>query len=353
MSFPSAVAPPPAARRVPMWFWLVLALVVVLLLAAGITATVLLVRRFGGGPVKGDVAYTLRVTGKDGAAADSGAVERTRTLLLDRLRKLGVGRPNVTAVGPDTLRVTAAHEDADRVRSVLSPGNLTFRLATDQTMAQPTDQPGGDCKGGAQAPASADGPLASARQKLGESVYQAAAALTGPDDPKAAQLQGFDRLSCAEIAALPPAMQFAVPAITCAMLNQRPADALPNDAGVTACGDSVKYRLDAAKATGADVADAEAALNKDIGRWTVTIRFTPSGQDRWAALTKEALHQQVAILVDDEVVSAPTIQAVITGDAEISGGSLDTKDAASALAATLGSGALPAQVTITATDTVG
>ncbi|WP_433607839.1 SecDF P1 head subdomain-containing protein [Dactylosporangium sp. CA-139114] len=348
MSFPSAVAPPPA-RRVPMWFWLVLALVVVLLLAAAVTAAVVLVRRFGGGPVKGDVAYTLRVTAKDGAAADAGAVERTRTLLLDRLRKLGVGRPNVTAVGPDTLKVTAAHEDAERVRSVLSPGNLTFRLATART----ADTPGGGCKGGAQAPASADGPLASARQKLGESVYQAAAALAGPDDPKAAQLQGFDRLSCAEIAALPPAMQFAVPAITCAMLNQRPADALPNDAGVTACGDSVKYRLDAAKATGADVENAEAALKKDIGRWTVIIRFTPSGQDRWAALTKEALHQQVAILVDDEVVSAPTIRAVITGDAEIAGDGLDTKDAASALAVTLGSGALPAQVTITATDTVG
>src|SRR4051812_47100592 len=114
MSFPPAA--PPQARRIPAWFWLVIGFVVLMLLAAGITAAVYLTRRFGGGPVKGDVAFTLRLTRPGGGAPDAGAVDRTRQVLRDRLRESGAGRPNVTATGADTLRVTVAHDDAELAR---------------------------------------------------------------------------------------------------------------------------------------------------------------------------------------------------------------------------------------------
>lgn len=342
MSYPPAVQP--QTRRNPTWLWLVIGLVVLMLLAAGITGAVYLTKRFGGGPVKGDAAFTLHLAGPGGAAPDAGAVDRTKQILHDRLRKSGAGRPNVTTTGADTLRVTVAADDAELAKSVLAPGHLTFRIVLDQFH----DSPGADCKADGPAVADPAGRLASAKAKLGDATYQAATALAAPDAPGAAKLTGFDKLTCGEVSALPAAVQYAVPGVTCAMLGRRaPAD-LADDAQLTACDESVKYRLDVARASIADLAGARAEQSQ--AGWAVTISFTPSGQSRWTDLTRDAIGKQVAIVVDDAVVSAPTIQAVIPGDAQISG-SFD-KAEASAIAASIGSGVLPTQVTITATDTV-
>ncbi|WP_433219133.1 SecDF P1 head subdomain-containing protein [Dactylosporangium sp. CS-047395] len=347
MSLPPVVVGRP--RSTPTWFWFVIGFVVLMLIAGAITAAVFLTARFGGGARSGDVAYTLRVAGEDGRAPDDWTMEETRRILQDRLRTLDVDRPHVDKTAADTLRVTAAHDDAGRVKAVLEPGHLTFRKVLDQT---PIGAATADCQAGVQVPGDAGGPLASAKAKLGDATYAAAAALTEPDDPAGARLTGFDKLTCAEVAALPAGMQYNVPGVSCTMLGHRPAGVLADGEAVTACDDRVKYRLDVAKVTGAELAGAEAGTRADIGSYVVKISFTPAGQGKWTDLTREALERQVAILVDDEVVSAPMIQGVIPGDAEISGGALAERDGATSLAATLSSGALPAQVTITATGTV-
>ncbi|WP_433060276.1 SecDF P1 head subdomain-containing protein [Dactylosporangium sp. CS-033363] len=347
MSLPPVVVGRP--RSTPAWFWWLIGFVVLMLVACAITAAVLLTARFGGGARSGDVAYTLRVSDKDGRAPDEGTMEETRKILQDRLRTLDVDRPHVDKTAADTLRVTAAHGDAERVKAVLAPGHLTFRMVLGQTPKGAADA---DCQAGVQVPGDPAGPLASAKAKLGDATYAAAGALTGPDDPAGGKLTGFDKLTCAEVAALPAAMQYNVPGVSCTMLGHRPAGAPADGDGVTACDEHNKYRLDVAKVSGEDLAEAKAGTRADIGAYVVTISFTSAGQGRWTDLTREALGQQVAILVDDEVVSAPMIQGVIPGDAEISGGELSQRDGATSLAATLSSGALPAQVTITATGTV-
>jgi preprotein translocase subunit SecD len=106
--------------------------------------------------------------------------------------------------------------------------------------------------------------------------------------------------------------------------------------------------LDPAKVTAADVAGANVELQAVPG-WSVTIKFTPSGQARWTALTRDAVadspSDQVAIVVDNLVISAPTIQDVITGDAAVSGAEMD-RDAASRLGALLRSGPLPVMLVV-------
>jgi preprotein translocase subunit SecD len=61
---------------------------------------------------------------------------------------------------------------------------------------------------------------------------------------------------------------------------------------------------------------------------------------------------QIAVTIDNHVVTAPSIMAVIPGDAQISGGDLSTRDGANALAATLSHGVLPVRLVIDALETV-
>jgi preprotein translocase subunit SecD len=99
-----------------------------------------------------------------------------------------------------------------------------------------------------------------------------------------------------------------------------------------------------AKVLGTDVSNASSGINTQNGKWTVNLSFHSDGQNRWTDLTREAYNggqdsKQVAVVLDNTVVSAPTIQNVIPGDAEISG--TFTKAEAQLLASQLQYGALP------------
>jgi preprotein translocase subunit SecD len=100
---------------------------------------------------------------------------------------------------------------------------------------------------------------------------------------------------------------------------------------------------------GTDVKSASYTYDSQQGGWKVTLSFKGAGQDKWTNLTKKAYGQtapanQVAITLDNDVVSAPAIQSVISGDAEISGSFTETQ--ARALAAELNAGALPLALTV-------
>jgi len=355
---PEGYLPPTPKRPVRRlrWLWLTLGVVAIVAVAAATTAVVL-GRRWDGRPLTGDAAITVSVTAPDGGSPSAAALEQTKRILLSRMVQLDLARPTVTAIGAERLLVTAAPVDAERARAVLVPGNLTFRKVLSVT----GPLPGKTCEADPREHTDRDEALASAKAKLGASLA-AAAAIKDPADPGAADLTGFDTLTCAEIAALPQSMQYAVPAVTCAMLDGRPAGTL-DDAGATATAcdaDGMKYLLDAAKVAGTDLAAATARVDPQQGRWVVDLRFTATGQPRWTALTKEAMASgsgsgdgaQVAVLMDNEVVTAPLIQGVITGDAVITGETLGSREESTALAATLSHGVLPLRLVISAIETV-
>jgi preprotein translocase subunit SecD len=303
--------------------------------------------RWDGRPQKGDTEFTVRLQAPDGGPPAGDAVVHTKQILLERMKAVGLERPTVTPQGGDTLLVTAAHQDAERARALLVPGNLTFRLVLGSAQAPGT----AGCAADPQAPAGRDAALASAKAKLGD-AYDAAVALTEPaDDSAAAGLAAFKGLTCAEVAALPAAVQYNVPVIGCAMLDTRPGGAVEDAAQGVACGDGqMKYLMDVAKVTGSDLAGASARHEDQIGQWTVLIKFTAGGQPRWTGLTQQAMDKgnaQVAVLVDNHVVTAPVIQSVIAGDAQVTGGGLSTQEGADALAATLSHGVLPLRLVIT------
>ncbi len=86
-----------------------------------------------------------------------------------------------------------------------------------------------------------------------------------------------------------------------------------------------KYHLAVAKVVGKEVKGAT-VTNDPLGtEIQVNVSFKGSGQDKFTNLTKEAFGatpptNRVAIVLDGVVYSAPTIQNVINGDAQITGG---------------------------------
>ncbi|MFG3599566.1 protein translocase subunit SecD [Micromonospora chersina] len=197
-------------------------------------------------------------------------------------------------------------------------------------------------------------------QKVGAAAWAAASGLQAPadltaDPSLAEKLKPFGTLSPQEIAVLPVGMQFNVPTITCAQLDKRPAASIKDEnQQAVACESGAKYLLDKAKVLGTDVDDANAVLDQ-TSSWVVSLNFTGKGQEKWTALTREAFTNEgqacdqtalgrdgkcrVAVVLDNQIVSSPEIQGVLTGDSQITG-SFDNKSA-NALASQLRYGALP------------
>ena len=99
------------------------------------------------------------------------------------------------------------------------------------------------------------------------------------------------------------------------------------------------------------VTDASDSFDQS-GRPCVSMKMNVDGARRWAALTKANLKRSVAIVLDDNVYSAPTVQSEITGgNSEITGHftAEDTRD----LANVLKSGKMPAPAKIVSEEIVG
>lgn len=97
--------------------------------------------------------------------------------------------------------------------------------------------------------------------------------------------------------------------------------------------------------SGTDLKKAGITFQTQDGKPAVQLQFNEEGTKKFAALTKENLGKPVAIFLDDQIVTAPTVQTEITtGDAIITGDY--TVDAAKQLAIQLNAGALPVKINI-------
>lgn len=104
--------------------------------------------------------------------------------------------------------------------------------------------------------------------------------------------------------------------------------------------------------SGADLTDAQPGFDQRSGEPIVTFRFNTSGARKFAQATLENVGLPFAIVLDNEVISAPVIREPITGGSgQISGNF--TVQGANDLAILLRAGALPAPLTIIEERTVG
>ncbi|ABD88324.1 protein translocase subunit SecD [Rhodopseudomonas palustris] len=104
--------------------------------------------------------------------------------------------------------------------------------------------------------------------------------------------------------------------------------------------------------SGGDLTDAQPGFDQRSGEPIVSFRFNTSGARKFAQATTDNVGQPFAIVLDNEVISAPVIREPITGGSGQISGSF-TVQQANDLAILLRAGALPAPLTIIEERTVG
>ncbi|MFG1808104.1 hypothetical protein [Streptomyces sp. NPDC049040] len=233
-------------------------------------------------PVRTTSAYTASRKGS-GVPTD-----QEMRLTADRLRKrataLGI-RDTQVRVDGRVITIVSPAGSADRLRKMTAPGVLEFRPVLD--------------------------PAAAGRNGL---------------------QKAYGSLAC-DHAATPAPPRPGSPAVGCDRQSGQ------------------KYLLGPTAIGGTDVRSATAAFDRVSGSgWVVDLSFGPAGSSKFTKVTGTLAQltppaNQFAIVVDGEVLSAPSVVSAITGGkARISGAF--TQDAAQDLAAAISSGALPLQLTV-------
>ena len=104
--------------------------------------------------------------------------------------------------------------------------------------------------------------------------------------------------------------------------------------------------------SGEDLTDSQPGFDQRTSEPIVTFRFNNNGSRRFGQATQENVGRPFAIVLDNEVISAPVIrEPIIGGSGQISGSF--TVEGATDLAILLRAGALPAPLTILEERTVG
>lgn len=103
--------------------------------------------------------------------------------------------------------------------------------------------------------------------------------------------------------------------------------------------------------TGEELADAQPAFDQN-GQPSVTFRFNPTGARKFGIYTSENVGSPFAIVLDEEVISAPVIREAITGGSGQISGNFTVEESTN-LAVLLRAGALPAEMTFLEERTIG
>ncbi|MDI3386767.1 protein translocase subunit SecD [Streptomyces sp. B-S-A8] len=229
----------------------------------------------------------------------------------------GASDPGASDSGKDKPKAGNGDESATPTASPTTQG----RAVTDGLKADPTPSSSANDKGdqgkGDEKPSATDKPSATETPK--------------PDEATKKLQEQFTALDCTKKDERVQAAQGVAP--TEPMVG----------CGKNAIGQWEKYILGPAEVDGKDVDEAAAVIN-DRGQWIVTMKFNSKGADKFSKITTQLKTQQspqnqFGIVLDGEVVSAPSVSETLSKSAEISGSF--TQESAQDLANILSYGALP------------
>jgi preprotein translocase subunit SecD len=175
------------------------------------------------------------------------------------------------------------------------------------------------------------------------------------------QRQGTDRILI-QVPGIGSASELKAIIGTTARLTFNPVVSRTNDAdAIAGAGNSVVPSLDepnqfyiienAPVVAGDDLVDAQPSFDQNGGP-AVSFRFNTTGARRFGDYTADNIGSPFAIVLDNEVVSAPVIQSHIPGGSGIITGRFNVEETTN-LAVLLRAGALPAKLTFLEERTIG
>lgn len=104
--------------------------------------------------------------------------------------------------------------------------------------------------------------------------------------------------------------------------------------------------------TGADLESAQVVFEQNGGKPAISLQFTKEGGDKFEEITKRNIGKPVVIVLDNEIVSDPTVQEAISGGSAQITGSFSL-DEAKKISIQLNAGALPIPINLVEERTVG
>ncbi|NDI47521.1 protein translocase subunit SecD [Modestobacter sp. CPCC 205251] len=330
--------------------------------------------------LQGGTTVTLTARTPGGGPPSQVDLEQARSIIEQRVDGLGVAEAEVVTEGDSNIVISVPGDDGDQARELGQTAQLRFRgvIQGEPVGGAPTDPaaPATDPAAPPADPAAPTSDPAAPPADPAAPTTDPAAPTTDPAAPTSAPpTQGFvddptpttDPAAPSTDPAAPtsapatsgdgaPADPGTDPATPAVSLEEAQAayatltcdgDATntqpdrPED-NIAVCSEdgSTKYLLGPAVLEGTQVTDAAAGTRANTGEWIVTLDLNSEGTASWAQYTAANVNNQVAIVLDQRVVSAPTINGVINGGStEISGNF--TQAEAESLANQLKYGSLP------------
>lgn len=285
-----------------LWVWVVATVAVSVAAFGAVLAA-------GFSPLLGlDLQGGISVVYRPAHHVSTSTLDQTITIIRNRVDALGVAEPNISRSGDNISVQLPGVKDRSQALSIIGQtAQLRFRQVVCPTSPN----------GQALPPYVPPKPLPKG---------QAAPTLTGPLPSCAAAT------SSAAIASVPSSSRNA-PVDAPVLLPLKPVN------GVT----PGRYILGPALASGTIIKNATAAIDPNTGQWLVNFTLTNSGSPTFDSIAQRTYHQQLGIVLDGVVESAPTINAQsFHGSGQITG--TFTQAQADSLALELRYGALPVQL---------
>ena len=306
--------------------------------------------------LRGGTTITLTVANITGeGSVDPTSLELARTIISQRVDSMGVGETEVTTSGDRQIIVAVPNVQAEELtRMVGQTAQLYFRKVYNVAAApaqlpvpDPNESPSAEPSESA-APAPSESPTTNRRP-----LPQLPTPVPSPRPTVPAETAP----SLADSLAWQPSerdnAEFA--AFTCGEPSPTPS---VTDQPLIACDETFtyKYLLGPALISGDKVTRAYANVPQQAVSWEVGLEFDEAGAADFLTVTTHLATQtapmdQFAIVLDDKVISAPSVSNPIPGGRASISGSF-TQTSATALANVLTYGALPLSFEVSSVDNV-
>lgn len=283
--------------------------------------------------LEGGTQIILQPNIEDGSQATAEQLNQAVSIIRQRVDASGVSEAEVNTEGNNVVVSIPGEADEETRRRIEASAKLEFRPVL--VAGQPSNTFVGE--DGIETPYPTPDPAL-------------------PNTPTA------EPTSPSDLAQVTPALQAAFQAFDCAA----PVEAgviQPAAEPIVACeiDGSVKYILGPVEVEGSRITDATNGMRTTqtgatTGEWAVNLEFDGEGTEQFADVTSrlnglESPQNQFAIVLDNQVISAPQTLAVISdGKPEISGNF--TQESSKTLADQLKFGALPISFTVQSSDQI-
>ncbi len=261
--------------------------------------------------LQGGTTVTLRALTSKGTAPSAEDLNVARQIIQNRVNGLGVTSAEVTTEGDRNIVISIPGAGSEEAKQLGQTALLELRPVI---------------------------------QAVGKSAAGASAA-----SPKGTATAD-NVVTLDQGAATPEAAAAIAATLDCAATNLAPPP--PGKQYMAACGeDGTTYVLGPVIIKGTSIKDASSSFDTQGGQgWQVSLDFNSNGSAIWSKYTAENIGKNVAFVLDQKILSAPTINSAIPGTTSITGNF--TKKSAGDLANSLKFGALPLNFTQSEAQTI-